>query len=358
MAAFVPVGELTSPNRGHLTGSRTPVFTSPVRRAPSQRAPSLSPSLLAASSSFAHLSAGHAIAAPATPTALLSRSHPASPNGYHMVAHAAAASLASPAQSQPSAPLGSPKVSWSLEQWKAWAETPNPATALEASRRGPLSVAQAAALAADTTPVHPSDQLLYPASLLLSPPRVREAAAMKAEAGAAETAQAPLADAGSNQHLASFATDLVVPALLGNAGPVQLPASFQPIDAASSPFAAASSPVRSTTSLVACSIPLLASPPPSTVHSIAVQALRNLHARLLLSRTYDAWRMLYRHRAKLHRMVCAVQRRDITWRVAVHASGCERAPLLCATLTITLPVRVFVIHTLPPCGVGAAAIRW
>lgn len=241
-----------------------------------------------------------------------------------MVAHAAAASLASPAQSQPSAPLGSPKVSWSLEQWKAWAETPNPATALEASRRGPLSAAQAAALAADATPVHPSDQLLYPASLLLSPPRVREAAAKKAQADAAEAAQAPLADAGSNQLVASFATDLVAPALLGSAGPVQLPASFQPIDAASSPYAAASSPVRSTTSLVACSSPLLASPPPSTVHSIAVQALRNLHARLLLSRTYEVWRMLYRHRAKLHRMVCAAQRRDAAWRVlSMHLAANE-----------------------------------
>jgi len=275
-----------------------------------------------------------------------------------MVAHAAAASLASPAQSQPSAPLGSPKVSWSLEQWKAWAETPNPATALEASRRGHLSATQAAALAADTTPVHPSDQLLYPASLLLSPPRVREAAAMKAEADAAEAAQAPLADAGSTQHLASFATDLAAPALLGSAGPVQLLASFQPIDAASSPYAAASSPVRSTTSLVACSSPLLASPPPSTVHSIAVQALRNLHARLLLSRTYEAWRMLFRHRAKLHRMVCAAQPRDVAWRVAVNASGCERAPLLFTTLTITVPVPLFAIRALPPCVVRAAAVRW
>lgn len=252
-AVYVPVGEMTSPIRAHLHGSNAPIITSPLRQ-----------QYTSTSAQSPQLQIGSPPRGALAPALSSSASSPFRSSGSAVVAASD--------ESGAALPLGSPKISWSLEQWKEWADSSVPAKPAPPVRTGAAS-----------------EQLLYPASVLLTPPRGQTMAAARSALATPEPSPFPAAALAQSAGFSFAAQASSVAALVQ---PPSLSASF-----AAPAFA--SSLVSSPRSAVVG----LASPPPSTLQSIALLAVRNLHARILKARAFEGWRMQFKHQEKLNRMV-------------------------------------------------------
>ena len=284
-AAFLPIGEMTSPTRGHMSGSSSPLFVSPVRVThPTSVADAATPPavelqfaqrkgifatpLHASSASDHHVAAASSFVSPVA--ALAAPSSPSSPAGN--------------SGSHVPPPVGSPQTTWTLGQWHAWACSDEPVAATSALRRLDAKSITAPGAAPAVSSKPPSEQLLYPASILLTPPRLRDQQRMHSPQHppvhvAASASSADDADAAPSLTLtapdpASIHT-AAVPAISAIPSPLPSPTSAVPL------AAVMLHPARS---------PLPVGAPQSTLHIIAAQALSNLHGRLLMQQSWNEWK--------------------------------------------------------------------